>query len=418
MHPRMLLAMAISTSAAFGIGACGSDAAPATDGGVNAGKQTVEIFSWWTAPGEAEALQALFDLQKKNYPKESMFNAAAKSGTDAHVVLEQRLAAKLPPDLFQENAHDIAAFLTENPGSLATLDDLFEKHGLYASVVPEVISHVRIDGHIYAMPVNIHRENSLIYNQKIFAANDIKPPTSMAELLAACQKLKAAGITPIATSYQGWIQRIMFNSIAMSKMGARTFNDYFTGKLAADDSGLKSAIAAYAEILEKYTNQNAGDADFGWTNAALAVHDGSAAMYFHGDWAKGYLVQLGWTPGVDFGVVGAPGASELFLYGVDVFALPMGAKNADGARDFLSTVASEAGQLAFNKIKGSSPMRVDVDKTMLDAPGRAALEDLDKAEIRMLVPGRDVWDTAFAQFALDRKTDVLFKVFVDNPPAH
>jgi len=37
---------------------------------------TVEVFSWWTAPGEAEALQSLMNLHNTNFPHERIYNAA------------------------------------------------------------------------------------------------------------------------------------------------------------------------------------------------------------------------------------------------------------------------------------------------------------------------------------------------------
>ena len=50
-----------------------------------------------------------------------------------------------------------------------------------------------------------------------------------------------------------------------------------------------------------------------------------------------------------------PAPSEMFLYGVDAFALARGARNEAGARAFLETVASPAGQVAFNRHQGLEP---------------------------------------------------------------
>jgi len=173
------------------------------------------------------------------------------------------------------------------------------------------------------MPNNIHRENTLFYNKALFAANNLTPPTTTAEFLATCATLKAAGITPVATSHQGWILRIMFNSLAMGSMGAKAFHDYMVGG-PRDDVAFGAAVDLMDTVLTTYVNADAGDAEFGWTEAAAAVQAGTAAMYFHGDWAKGYFVQMGWTPGTDFGVVASPGASDMFWYGVDDFSMPKG----------------------------------------------------------------------------------------------
>jgi len=377
---------------------------------------TVELFSWWVGPGEAEALQALVDLNKDRFPKERIYNAAAETRTDAKQLLADRLSEGDPPDLFQVNAHDLGALVHESPGVLEPLDELFADQGLMDSVVPEVIDDVTVDGHLYAMPVNIHRENALFYNLEIFARYDLKPPTTLPEFFSVCDTLKENGVTPVATAYQGWILRIMFNSLAMGNLGARKFADQWSGKEPMDEQALADAIDLLDRVLTDYSNANAGDADFGWTNAAHAVYDGEAAMFFHGDWAKGYFDQLGWTPDVDFGAVGAPGASDLFWYGVDTFTQPTGAKQAEAARDFLSTVGSIDGQVAFNTIKGSSPMRLDVPASKLDSMGRAVLADLHDASVRSLVHNRDAWDAALAEFAVSRDKDALIAAYRDNPP--
>src|SRR5215510_7018278 len=103
----------------LGLGACGGGGSTTTGAGGAGGatETTVELFSWWIAPGEAEALQALVDLNKANHPNERIFNAGAVSGMDAKATLAQRLAANNPPDLFQQNAHDLRTFVAANPGS-------------------------------------------------------------------------------------------------------------------------------------------------------------------------------------------------------------------------------------------------------------------------------------------------------------
>jgi glucose/mannose transport system substrate-binding protein len=413
---RSLSNLALLASLSGILTACGSDDAAPSGPSNTTQDVKVELFSWWVGPGEAEALQAVIDLNKEHFPNERIYNAAAETRMDAKQLLADRIAAGDPPDLFQVNAHDLRAAVRDDAAALEPLDELFVEQGLMDSVVPEVIDDVTVDGHVYAMPVNIHRENALFYNKEIFARYDLEPPTSVAELLAVCDTLKENGVTPLATAYQGWIIRIMFNSLAMGSMGSQKFADQWSGKEPLDEQSLSDTIDLLDRVLTDYVNEDAGETDFGWTNAAQAVFDGDAAMFFHGDWAKGYFDQLGWTPDVDFGVVGAPGASDLFWYGVDTFTLPSGAKQEKAARDFLSTVASIDGQVAFNTIKGSTPMRLDVPAKQLDAMGQQVLLDLHDAKLRSLVHNRDAWDTALGEFAVSRDKSALLAAYHDNPP--
>jgi glucose/mannose transport system substrate-binding protein len=408
---------AIAVVLALGVGACGSGD-DKNNGPTNSTPEEVqvELFSWWTAPGEADALDALVKLNGRRFPHERIYNRAADSGAGAKEELAMHLAADDPPDLFQQNAHDMRKFLADNPGKIQPLDDLFTEEDLDDTVVvKEVLENVTVDGHVYSMPVNMHRENALFYNKQIFADHDLEPPTTVAEFFDVCETLKAAGVTPVATSYQGWIQRIMFNSLAMGVMGGAEFSDQWNARKPLDQAMLADAIDNLNRVLTDYANEPA-DMMFGWTDAADMVHDGEAAMFFHGDWAKGYFVQLDWTPNVDFGVVGAPGAADMFWYGVDVFALPVGAPHAAEASDFLTTVASIDGQVAFNREKGSSPMRLDVPNSRLDAMGQDVLADLQDAAVRSIVRNRDAWDTGLSAYATDRDKDALIRAYVDNPP--
>ncbi len=66
----------------------------------------LEMFSWWTAGGEADGLNAMYTLYRKAYPKVEIVNAtvAGGAGTNAKAVLSTRLTGGDPPDSFQLHA--------------------------------------------------------------------------------------------------------------------------------------------------------------------------------------------------------------------------------------------------------------------------------------------------------------------------
>lgn len=418
---KQLVRTLLSTGVLLALGACSSsDNGGVGEGGAGGGGGTsatnqVEIYSWWISSGEAEALQALIDVNSDKYPNDRVFNAAKDSGDATRAELLTKIDEGTPPDLFQGNAYDLSNFVATRPDSLEPLDSLMADEGLDTAIIPKILEDVTVNGNIYAMPVNIHRENTLFYNVQIFSDNHLTPPTTVAEFLDVCATLKAAGITPVATGYQGWILRIMFNSLAMGSMGADAFNNYMAGG-TRDDAAFGKAVDLMDNVLTNYVNTDAGDTDFGWTQAADAVYNGEAAMFFHGDWAKAYFEQLGWVPGTDFGVMGAPGATEMFWYGVDTFSMPKSGPNPDGAKRFLSTVGSKEGQVAFNKIKGSSPIRLDVPLSELDSEGRKTLQALQDATYLTFALNRGVWDDAWLTFATVRDKIAVMQVYADNVP--
>jgi len=64
-------------------GQLGTRLAAAQDSG------SLEVFSWWTSPGEAPALQALFDAYLGAHPEVEIINAAVAggAGVNAQAVL-------------------------------------------------------------------------------------------------------------------------------------------------------------------------------------------------------------------------------------------------------------------------------------------------------------------------------------------
>jgi glucose/mannose transport system substrate-binding protein len=379
-------------------------------------RDLVEIFSWWAEAGESDALQALVAVHATRHPRTRIFNSAAASRDKGRDQLEDLLLGSEPPDIFQEYVHALRAANSQAAIRWTPLDDLVDQMGLRQSVFPEVLADVTRNGKVFVMPVNVHRENTMLYNRRLFEKYQLAVPETLDDLLAVCRRFKAAGVTPLVTSDQGWILRIMFNSLAVAKLGVLPYRDYFTGKRPFDAGQLRSVVDLFADIRDNYVNPDAGDPRFDWINAAQALLNGDAAMFMHGDWAKGYVAALGGSSETDFGAMSAPGTKEMFLYGVDAFALASNARNPRAAREFLATVASPEGQVAFNRWKGSSPIRPDIPRDQLDEIGRQTLTDLEHARVRMLVHSRSAWEEALAAFAHDHDRQKLLRAFLDAPP--
>jgi glucose/mannose transport system substrate-binding protein len=384
------------------------------------GEQILQLFSWWKAPGEAEALRALKDTYTAKFEGARIAEYAnPTAGT-----WQEELAAKIedsPWDVCQMSASDLTKFREDHPGSVAELDDIYADAKLDEVMIPAIREIVTRESHPYGVVTGIHRNNAFLYNKQIFDEQGLEPPTTVAEFIAVSDQLVEAGITPVASDMDTWVLRILFDEILAGTLGAEDFTRLLSGDLAPADAEaqITSAIGTFDKILTEYVDvERSSEADYDWTSAAQDLHDGNAAMLFHGDWAKGYLVYLDWEPGIDFGVLGPPGASELFVYGADMFFLPSTAPHPKLAHDFMSVVASPEGQVAFNSYKGATPMRIDV-RDDLDEPGKLSLDGLIAAdEAGLLIPGHAnaAWDAGIEAFALDHDKDALLNVYLTAEP--
>ena len=419
MKKRFASSLVLCACVALSSVGCSSGSKGGGDGNSDETTQSLELFSWWVAPGEAEALQALVDTYKTDYPGARVSQFEKPNAGTWQDILGERIDAS-PWDAVQISGSDLKQFTTDHPNSIQPLDDYYDEPSLKANVIPEILKAVSVDGHAYGIVTGVHRNNAFLYSKGIFAKEKIDPPTTLDEFLAACETLKADGITPVATSFETWALRIVFDELLAGSLGAADFDAFMKGEKAATDpkikAGITVAIDAFGKVLTDYVNRDVSTAaGYVWSNATQDLKNGKAAMVLHGDWAKGYLVQLGWDPDFDFGVSGPPGASDLFIYGADAFALPSTAPHQTLGKDFLEVVASRDGQVNFNRHKGATPMRTDV-RDKLDASGQANLDDLVNAAVRMPGHANATWDDGIAAFALDGDKAALLEVYLSATP--
>ena len=77
-------------------------------GGAGAGADhTVVLYSWWTNPGEAEALRSLVDAYKLQYPGASVNNMALAVHGASEDLLNKTIDTT-PPDVFQYNGYKLS----------------------------------------------------------------------------------------------------------------------------------------------------------------------------------------------------------------------------------------------------------------------------------------------------------------------
>jgi glucose/mannose transport system substrate-binding protein len=400
-----------------------------------AGSGQVEIFSWWTAAGEADALKVITDTYKTRWPSVTVINAAVTggAGTKAHEQLKQRMQNNLPPDTFQvHGGRELIGAWVQPKGvtdlsanKMEDLGFLFDDQGWNSAFPKQLLDVVSFQGKIYSVPVNIHRGNAVFYNAKIFSDNSIAVPKTLDDLHAAAETLKAKGITPIAIGTKDpWPITMIWEDILLAKGGATFFRDYFSGKGTADDPVITASFTELAKILS-YTNDDS--ATMSWDDAAGKVAKGTAAMTFMGDWAKGFFTSAdggNLTVEKDFGVFPSPGTDGTFIVVTDSFCLPKGAPARANAIELLKVIGDKDVQVKFNVIKGSIPARSDADASSFDAMAKKTIDDFKAAELVPSLANGSAADPEFTntftaacgQFYLDRDVNKIVGVLRVNYP--
>ncbi|MEO8182978.1 MAG: ABC transporter substrate-binding protein [Deltaproteobacteria bacterium] len=345
-----LSALVLATGVlAMGVG-CNDSSDPAVDntaagGGGNVPETRVlKVASSWFSASEQEALQVTLTAFQQ------------QTGATVEVVpLKQTQSERTVQyqsnevDVGQENFYNLTNSFSNSAGELTALN-LAEQGELTAGIsklFPQVRTALTVQGQLIGIPMNLHRENTLHYVKSLMAT----PPTTLAELKQVCTDYVAGGkvgAKPLAIAKADWVYRIAFESMLPSAVVAGT-----AGTSAAHDS-----FAAAADVIDYYRAQDClwvAPDEQGWAQAAQALIDGKAKMLIHGDWAKGYLVQLGWRAGTDFDVVSAPGSDGAFYYGIDTFAINKNSPRKDLAIQFIKIALTASVQASFSEKKGSTP---------------------------------------------------------------
>jgi glucose/mannose transport system substrate-binding protein len=364
---------------------------------------TVEVMTWWTEPGEREALNELLVMFEGRYPSQTVSLTEIEGAPAARETITQRVLEGYPPETFQANGgSDLMAWVAynNNNGGRESKLEALDSNASWVKQMPEpVLDTVRFEGKIYGVPLNIHRLNVLFFNKQVFIDKKLPVPTAatlstLDDLFALCDTLVTKGVQPLALALEEkpWLALYLFENLLVARAGAAYYRIFFQGQLDAerilDSPYLRDAIGDLARLL----SYDRGAHTRTWTEAVDAVVREEAAMTIMGDWAKGYMKRQAPDQHDDFGAIRTPGTGDSFVFTTDTFGLPKGARNRSGALKLLEVFASQAGQDEFNLIKGSIPARSDADSTKFDAISQGAIDDfLRVAEDRVnLVPATSI----------------------------
>lgn len=330
------------------------------------------VASWWTNGGEFAGLNQMFEAYKKANPDVEIVNAAVAggAGTNFKGQLLSQLLGGVAPDTFQLHAGWEAD--TYNPGVLIVpVDDVYTRNKLDTIFPASLLSLLKFKDHYWGVPVNIHRANVLWYNKALLAKGGVeKAPESWDEFFAAADKLKAAGIAPVALGGKdGFELQHTFETILAGSMTAEEYAGLWTGKTSWKSDKVTNALNTF----KKYISYANADHDaLTWAAATQLLIDGKAAMNIMGDWANGQFVAANFT---DYGWAPVPGTKGTFDALSDSFALPAKAVNVANANLWLDLAGSKSAQEAFNKQKGSICARTDCDYTSFNAYLQSAAKD-------------------------------------------
>ncbi len=363
----------------------------------------LEVVSWWVSPSEHPALEVLLNAFKNANPNVNVIDGsiAGGGGSNVQVVLAQRLRAGDPPDVWQTFlGSSLRAWVDAN--RIADVTDVFEKAGLDQTMPPRLLDAATYRVKAWGVPTGSHRGNVLWFNQKVLReAGVVAPgPGYTAEAFNNdLAKVADSGRTALCLGGKDrFTATELFENTLLGVVGpdgwAKIRDDSFDWR----GSQLREALSRFGRIVSR-ADPNAGGLT--WDQAAKKLAEGQCAFLSMNDSVYGELVADGVAEGKDFGYVPYPGTSGAYVAIVDTFVVSADATDGVNAMKFLETIADPKTSLEFNKVKGSVPIRKDIDVASLPAYQREASKSLWNDKILLSITHGELMPTGFQQAIYD-----------------
>lgn len=357
----------------------------------------LEAVSWWTSGSEAQALQVLFDAYTKAHAGVKVTNAtvAGGGGSNASVVLAQRLVAGNPPDVYQTfPGGALRAYVAQN--QMSDVSAVVKETGLADNLPRVVLDGLTVDGKQYGVPTSSHRGNMLFFNNALLAQAGVDAPGAgyTAEAFAAdLAKLDAAGTVPLCLGAKDrFTTTALFENVLLGVVGIEGWQQIAADRFDWNGPQLREALSRFGALLDYADPEAAG---LSWDEATKKLAAGGCAFETLNDSAFGELIKAGAQEGTGFGQVPYPETDGVYVAVVDTFVRARQAKNARNAVDFLTVVAEPETQLEFSKIKGSVPVRTDVDVSSLSAYQQSAAKSLRTDPVAWSITHGEAMSPAF-----------------------
>ena len=375
----------------------------------------LEIMSWWVSPSEHPALEVLLNAFKAQSPNVNVIDAsiAGGAGSSVQVALAARLRAGDPPDVWQTFlGSSLRAWV--NASQIADVSAVYERAKL-APMMPQTLRDAATyQGKQWGVPTGSHRGNMLWFNLNLLRGAGVAAPgpgytpEAFSNDLA---KVAASGHTPLCLGGKDrFTATELFENTLLGVIGQDGWNKIGDDSFDWRGSQLREAITRFGQIISR-VDPNAGGLT--WDQAAKKLATGDCAFLSMNDSVYGELEANHAAEGKEFGYVPYPGTAGAYLAIVDTFVVSADAKDGLNATKFLETVANPKTMLEFNKVKGSVPVRSDVDVASLPAYQRQASDSLWHEKILLSITHGELMPTNFQQAFYDAVATYLQSKDVD-----
>lgn len=305
-------------------------------------RQPLVVNSYYSDPASSKPFEQLVAMFSKQHPEYDVtVNVVAHE--DFKILLRTWLNSADAPDVVTWMGGERMRYFARKD-LLAPVDAVYTPSGFDNQVAPAFRNACSFNGKLYLVPRDFEWW-AVYYRKSIFEKHKIPVPQTWPEFLDACDKLKKAGLTPIAIGTKNiWPAAGWFGVFNLRVNGLDFYQDLCDGTIAYTDPRLKNAMDYWKVLLERGCFLD-NHSSYGWREAAAFIYRGEAAMMLMGSFITDDIPA---SLADDFDFFRFPVIRKdvglVEQVPVNGFMIPARAKNKDAAVAFLKFMASKEAQ--------------------------------------------------------------------------
>ncbi len=311
-----------------------------------AGAETLVVNANSTDPAPRAAWTAAVEqFQRENPDIQVQFNLYDHESYKK--AIRNWLTAAPPDVVFWFAGHRMRQFV--GPGLLEDVSDLFTPE-LRRALHPSVVEHVSVGGRQFGMPYTMYQIGLYHRRDLLAAAGLTEPIRTWADLLGACDRLKARGLEPIAIGTRDlWPAAGWFDYLDLRENGLAFHMQLTQGQVPYPDPRVRRVFARWRELVDRgcFARNHASSS---WQESQALLYEGRAALMLIGNFIVANFPDAV-RDRMDF--VAFPelrrGVGRFEDAPINTIHVPAGARNKRDGRRFLAFVARPDVQDALNR---------------------------------------------------------------------
>ncbi len=282
------------------------------------------------------------------------------------------------PDIMEYNKGNATAGLLSKQGLLTDMTSEVKKRGWDKLLSPSLQTTCKYDergvmgGDKWFGVPNYAEYTMVYYNKTLFQQHGVAVPKTYDEFVAALEKFKQAGMTPLAMGGKEYPAQQLMYQLALSKADGKWVNNLqqYSGKVDFHDDAWTFGATTFSDWVKKgYISKDSAGVDAETMGTDFMA--GKYPMMVSGSWWYGRVQST--VKNFEWDTFLFPGSDLALGSSGNIWVVPQGSKNKDLAYDFIDITMSKTNQALLGN-SGGIPVAAE-PSAITDAKSKTLIEN-------------------------------------------